>query len=60
MQILTRKELVRKLRVSDSMIQRLEKKGLPVVNLGQHTKRYVLEAVMEWIEDKNRLANDFS
>jgi excisionase family DNA binding protein len=52
--MLTPKELMEQLKISDSTLYRLRKEGLPYKKVGYRTIRYDLVEVMEWLEKNNK------
>lgn len=52
--ILTRKELAEELKVSERKIARMEKNGLPVMVLGNNTRRYDFDKVLTFIANIKR------
>jgi excisionase family DNA binding protein len=52
--MLTPKELMQQLKISDSTLYRLRKEGLPYRKVGYRTIRYDLVEVLEWLEKHNR------
>jgi phage terminase Nu1 subunit (DNA packaging protein) len=58
--ILKRKELAKYLRIDYRKIVQYEKEGMPVINLGEKTKRYNLDKVLDWFDEMNDLARDIN
>ncbi len=50
--VLTRQQVADFLQVRPRQVERL---GVPCLNLGRKTKRYVREAVLAWLEAQRRL-----
>jgi len=51
--LLTREELCEKLQVSPSTVERLRRKGLPVIYVGSSV-RYALDRVMSFLDSNSR------
>lgn len=51
-QILTRKQLAKKLQISMRKIARLEEEGLPTMHLATNLPRYDYTEVVEWLKKK--------
>lgn len=59
-ELLTRKELAARMKTSERKIARMEKDGLPVLILGNNTKRYDYNSVIAFIQEMNDDARDVS
>lgn len=51
-ELLTRKELGVILKISESAIVRLEKKGMPVIVIGPRSRRYRYTEILNWFHKK--------
>lgn len=51
---LTRKEVCQELRVSVKTVQRWEREGLPVEVWGSRLRRYRLDRVRGWLDQRSR------
>lgn len=52
--MLTAKELMTALKISDSTLYRLRKEGLPFVKLSYRNVRYDLNEVVTWLKENKR------